>query len=278
MGTSSWVEVDGAALAAEFADSEGANGVPLVFLHAGVADRRMWQAQWQAFAPRHRLLRYDRRGFGESRTLKETPHSLVADLWAVMDSCGLERAVLVGCSQGGRVAIDAALARPHRVQGLVLVAPAVGGAPEAALAGDVQMLDEAIAAAEAADDLDTINELEAQLWLDGPGSPRGRVGGAERQLFLAMNGIALRAIDPGPEIEEDPAWARLKQLHMPTLVLWGDLDLPQLQARGEALVQRIPAAQRVVLSGTAHLPGFEAPQRFNAALASFLAGLEAAPG
>jgi pimeloyl-ACP methyl ester carboxylesterase len=273
VNATTWVSVDGAVLAAEFDANDG--GVPLVFLHAGVADRRMWQAQRDAFAPSHPLLRYDRRGFGESRTLAPAPHSRETDLWAVMDAAGLASAVLVGCSQGGRVAIDAALAQPQRVRGLVLVAPAVGGAPDVELTGRVRTLADDIDAASARNDVDAVNELEAQLWLDGPAAPPGRVGGAARALFLAMNDIALRAADPGEATEPaPPAWQRLHELRMPTLVLWGDLDLPHLLARCEELVRRIPGAQREVLEGTAHLPGVEAPGRFNAVLRHFIGRLE----
>ena len=270
------VQVDGATLAAEFATPKTAGGPALVFLHAGVADGRMWEPQWSAFSEAHALLRYDRRGYGRSQTTRAAPYSRTLDLFAVMDAAGLQRAVLVGCSQGGRVALDAALARPDRVAGLVLVAPAVSGAPAVQPEGAVQVLSDAIKAAENAGNVEATNELEAQLWLDGPAGPRGRVGGAARELFLAMNHIALRAPDPGTALEEPSAWVRLEQLGRPTLVLWGDLDLPHLLARCQTLAERIPGAQRVVLDGTAHLPGLEAPARFNAALAAFLAGL--APG
>lgn len=274
MSSTLQVEVEGAVLSAQFDAKDGVAGVPLVFLHAGVADRRMWQAQCEAFAPAHPVLRYDRRGFGESRTLKASSYSRESDLWAVMDAARIERAVLVGCSQGGRVALDAALSQPQRVQGLVLVAPAVGGAPQPELAGRVQALASEIDAASAREDVDAVNELEAQLWLDGPSTAPGRVAGVARALFLAMNEIALRADDPGEAIEPAPAaWQRLEQLDLPTLVLWGDLDLPHLQSRCEALVQRIRGARRVVIEGTAHLPGLEAPDRFNAALRRFVEGL-----
>lgn len=274
MAATRWVDVEGATLAADVSASP-ARAQPLVFLHAGVADKRMWHAQWAAFAPERALLRYDRRGYGETRTNDCVPYARVADLWAVMDSAGLARAVLVGCSQGGRVALDAALARPDRVAGLVLVAPAVGGAPPADLSGPVLALDQAIDAADEAGHLERVNQLEAHLWLDGPGSTPGRVEGEARQLFLAMNGIALHAADPGPATDADDAWGRLTEIHVPTLVLWGDLDLPHLQARCAELVRRIPHARHEVLAGTAHLPGLEAPERFNQALAAYLGELEA---
>lgn len=273
MQATKWIEVEGATLAAESGATEGASGVPLLFLHANVADRRMWRAQRDAFAARHRVLSYDRRGFGESRTIAETPHSRVADLWAVMDSLLCDRAVLIGCSLGGRVAIDAALARPDRVAGLVVVAPGVSGAPPTEPGHPVQALMDAISAASASGDIEMVNELQAHLWLDGPLSPSGRVKGDIRQLFLSMNGAALQANDLGPSLEEQPAWARLEQIRVPTLVVWGDLDLPHLQERCKTLAQRIPAARSAILSGTAHLPGLEAPQRFNAELELYLESL-----
>lgn len=267
-----FVPVPGAELAVEF--NHVASGPPVAFLHAGVADGRMWQPQWDAFAASHPLLRYDRRGFGRTRVLQAQPYSRSDDCLAVLDAVAWPRAVLVGCSQGGRVALDTALAHPERVRALVLVAPAVGGSPEpddSALTAPVLAQSAAIEAAEKAGDIDTVNALEARLWLDGPTAPQGRVGGAERALFLDMNAIALHAAEPGTAIEPAiAAWERLASISVPTLVLWGDLDLPHLQARCETLVQRIPGARSVVLQGTAHLPGLEAPARFNAALADFL--------
>jgi pimeloyl-ACP methyl ester carboxylesterase len=275
-----FVSAPGAELHAEWS-SPAAQGTPLAFLHAGVADGRMWHPQWQALAATHPLLRYDRRGFGRTRVLQAQAYSRSSDCVAVLDAAAWPQAALVGCSQGGRVALDLALAHPQRVRALVLVAPAVGGAPvpdDAAMTAPVLAQSAAIEAAEQAGDVDTVNRLEARLWLDGPTAPEGRVGGDARALFMDMNGIALRAADPGSAIEPEPAaWDRLQEVRAPTLVLWGDLDLPHLQARCEALVQRIPGARRVVLPGTAHLPNLEAPARFNAALAAFLATLPAWP-
>lgn len=265
-----WIEVQGASLAVEHEANRGATGMPVLFLHANVADRRMWQGQWDTLATTHPVISYDRRGFGESRTLHSTPHSNVADLWAVMDSLGYDRAVLVGCSLGGRVAIDAALARPDRVSGLVVSAPGVSGAPAAQHGDSVKALIDAISDAAALGDLDTKNALQARLWLDGPLSPPGRVKGDARQLFLSMNGTALRATNPGVASEEPSAWERMEAIQAPALVLWGDLDMPYLQDRCTLLAQRIPAAQSCVLAGTAHLPALEAPHEFNRVLRQYL--------
>ncbi|MGV8294981.1 alpha/beta fold hydrolase, partial [Pseudomonas aeruginosa] len=87
-------------------------------------------------------------------------------LIAVLDAAaGDASAVLVGCSQGARVALDAALMHPARVRGLVLISPTVAGAPEAVLAPAMQALMQSLKAAEAAGDIDRVNALKARLFL-----------------------------------------------------------------------------------------------------------------
>ncbi len=259
----------GRAALATLAAGEGA---PVVFLHAGVADHRMWQQQLAtAAAEGFRAIAYDRRGFGASLHADET-WSHVSDLLRVLDHCaGGQRAILVGCSQGGRIALDAALAHPDRVRALVLVAPAVSGAPVVdtfppAIEAMLVRLEEA----EISADVDRINAMEAHVWLDGPGCAEGRVDGTARSLFLEMNGIALRAEARGEEIAPSPAYGRLEAIHVPTLVVWGDLDFPHLCARCEHLAATLPGARAVPLPGMAHLPSLEAPAAFDAVLVPFL--------
>jgi pimeloyl-ACP methyl ester carboxylesterase len=265
------VEVDGATLAVEFVPGERESAESVVFLHAGVADSRMWDAQQAVVRPERSTLRYDRRGFGSTKIRWPAVHSQVADLCAVMDAAvGLKHAHFVACSQGGRLALDQALAHPSRVASLLLVAPAVSGAPVPTLEGQTAQLASAIEAAEAANDTDRLNELEAQLWLDGPAGPAGRVSGTTRALFLGMNGQALRSPPAGDAVEPPSAWNRLEEVRCPVWVLWGELDLPHLRSRCELLVQRVDGARRVVLPGAAHLPALEVPHAFNAALREFL--------
>jgi len=270
MKTTKLIEVEGAGLYVTFEPGRDAERVPILFLHANVADQRMWDGLWECLAMGHSLVSYDRRGFGQSRTVKPSPYSNLSDLWAVMNCLELERAVLVGCSMGGRLAIDAALARPDRVAGLVLVSPGVSGAPAPEHDAPVKALVDAISLASARGDIDAKNELQARLWLDGPLSPPCRVKGEERRLFLEMNGTALRAVSPGVASEALSAWDRLEEIQVKTLVMWGDLDLPHLQRRSQLVAQRM-SAKSVVLSGTAHLPSLECPHQFHEALAPFLA-------
>lgn len=256
---------------ADLAIESAGRGPPVVLLHAGVADRRMWSAQCRALAQAGFAAHaYDRRGFGDTLHADES-WSQVGDLFAVLDHVAKERpALLVGCSQGGRIAIDACLARPDRVGGLMVVAPAVSGAPEpAAFPPAVQAWIDRVEAAEAANDVDAVNALEAHAWLDGPLSPEGRVGGDVRERFLAMNEIALRAEVRGTESVPPPAWERMGDIEVPTLVAWGDLDFAHVATVCEHLVRNIAGARRHVFTGAAHLPNLEQPAAFDRLLVDF---------
>jgi pimeloyl-ACP methyl ester carboxylesterase len=252
----------------------GAGGTPqVVFLHTGISDKRSWDEVLDLLSPEMDVVAYDRRGFGTSIYQPE-PHDQLVDLLAVLDSLGLGPVVLVGNSRGGQIALDFALTHPERVAALVLVAPAVSGAP-AVEDADIDPVEAAIwadlAAADAAGALDALNLGEIRLWLDGPHAPEGRVDGARRQLALDMNRIALHAASPGhepaPPLE---AWSRLAELRRPVLVVVGDLDLRHIQARCRHLATEIPGAQLHVMEGTAHLPGLEQPAAFADLLWTFL--------
>src|SRR3954468_12849435 len=159
------------------ADEWPGDGPTVLLLHAGVADRRSWQSTATLLAPRH-VVAYDQRGFGESSSAAAAfrhPDDLCRVLDAVSPS---GPAYLVGSSMGGKVALDLALQEPERVAGLVLIAPAVSGAPEVEVVdADTQRLGDLLDAAMDAGDLDEVNRLEMWLWLDGSYSPRRRGGG-----------------------------------------------------------------------------------------------------
>lgn len=254
----STIAVPGGRLAAEYWPGPDPT---LVLLHSGVTDRRSWYETAGRLTDRCAMVAYDRRGFGQSLAGVDA-FTHVGDLWAVLDGMGVERAWLVGSSQGGKVALEAALTYPDRVAGLVLLAPAVSGAPvDFAADPETDRLGTAVDAAVAAGDLEEANRLEAWLWLDGPAGPEGRVGGPVRDLFLEMNGIALEA-DSGSSSGdgEVAAWSRLSEITMPVTVAWGTLDVPVLNERCRDLVTRLPKATGRELPGVAHLPYLEDPE------------------
>lgn len=252
------------------------HGETVIFLHAGVADHRMWAEVIPRLAGEYHVVAYDRRGFGSAQATPEA-YSHVDDLLAVLDTAGIDRATLVGCSQGARIAVDFALAHPARVTALVLIAPAVGGAPgPSTFPPPVEALLEELDAAETAGDLTRLNELEARVWLDGVLGPAERVRGARRELFLDMNGAALRAGPLGDEVTAGPAWPRLPEIQAPTLLICGSLDFPHVAQRSLSMAEQLPRAHFREMEGTAHLPSFEEPEAFTARLMDFLTSLDTA--
>jgi pimeloyl-ACP methyl ester carboxylesterase len=241
------------------ADRWTGGGPVVVLLHAGVADRRGWREVAEKLARSAAVVTYDRRGHGESPP-PSVPFSHVGDLLAVLDAIEADRAWLVGSSMGGGVALDAALVAPDRVSGLVLIAPAVSGAPEPALDPETQLFDERISRAAAAGDLDEVNRLETWLWLDGPAGSEGRVGGRARELALEMNAMILRhGVSEDAGASGINTWNRLEEVQVPTMVACGDQDVPFLVTRSQELARRLPRGRYRVLEDAAHLPFLEDP-------------------
>ncbi|GGF00639.1 alpha/beta hydrolase [Aliidongia dinghuensis] len=255
-----------AALAAEVLG----DGDPVVFLHAGVCDRRMWRAQLDGVGANNRAIAYDRRGFGETHAEAED-HSPVADLLAVIDALANGApAILVGCSQGGQIALDAALRRPSSVRGLVLIAPSVSGMPKASYPPEAEDLMIQLKEAEAVNARDRANAVKARLWLDGPLQPEGRVPGPARQLFLDMNAIALRSPPVGSNLDISPAFDRLGEISAPSLVIWGDLDFPHIQERSRHVATTMPNGSALQMTGVAHLPSLERPADVTGLVSEFI--------
>jgi pimeloyl-ACP methyl ester carboxylesterase len=247
-------------------------GPDVLLIHAGVTDRRSWAGVIERLAPHHRCVAYDQRGFGETVYEPEDGWQAVDDALAVMTAADLSRPAIVACSMGGRTAIDLVLAHSERVAGLVLMAPAVRGAPNIELdpAGPLAAFEAAMTAAEAQGDVDALIALDAHLWLDGPTAPEGRVAGEARSLFIDMDRRAELAADRGAEAELASAWDRLDEITVPTLVLAGRLDTEPLRMRGPELAQRIPGAEFRWLDGVAHLPHMEGDEATLSAISEFL--------
>ncbi|MGA9858265.1 MAG: alpha/beta hydrolase [Solirubrobacteraceae bacterium] len=255
-------------------DREGiADGVDVLLIHAGVNDRRSWRHVVTRLNSRHRCIAYDNRGYGETVYEPEDGWSPVADAVAVLDDAGSERALIVAGSMGGAIALELTLAHPDRVAGLVLIGTAVSGAPYPELTeGPTAELNARIEAAILAGDVDEVGRLDAWLWLDGPGVAEGRVGGSTRELFLDMNGRALRAEDPGAPAESPPAWPRLGEIAVPTLLLVGRLDAEEILAIAGPAAAAITGARLQHLDGVAHVPQLEADPATLDAIAAFADG------
>jgi pimeloyl-ACP methyl ester carboxylesterase len=243
-------------------DRAGPRGdVPVVLIHAGVADRTMWEPQWAALTSRHDAVRLDLRGFGESTERPDGPLSPPDDVLAVLDAEGIGRCHLVGASYGAGVAVEVALQRPWAVASLVLIGPGGSLIPVAtdelrAFAGEEN-------AALDTGDLDAAADANVRWWVDGPGQPTDRIPSAVRDLVARMQRRAFELTADWDDVEEaepdPPALERLGEIDVPTLVLLGDLDLDAIRLAAERLARDVPGARLVVWEGVAHLPSLERP-------------------
>lgn len=242
----------------------------VVLLHAGVTDRRSWRVVSAALDGHATVVSYDRRGFGDTAPSTEE-FSHVGDLLAVLDEVADSPVWLVGSSAGGGVALDTALTAPERVAGLVLISPAVSGAPVPELDADTARFDRLIDQAIEAGDPDEVNRLETWLWLDGPAQPEGRVAGPARNLLVDMNSILLaNGVPEEAGTSGIDAWSQLERVNVATTVACGDLDVPFVVDRSRQLAERLPNGRHQVLASLAHLPQLEDPATVAGVIAAAL--------
>jgi pimeloyl-ACP methyl ester carboxylesterase len=251
------------------------SGPPVLLIHAGIADRTMWGPQWEGWRDRFKLFRYDQRGFGESAD-PAPPYSLHVDALAVLDAAGVERPAVVGCSFGGATALDLALAEPERVAALVEVAATPSGHEPTP---DLLAAFERVEAAYEQGGVEAANEVELEMWADGPGREPGSSDPDFRARVGAMNREALRREEAREEADrvlepdplEPPALGRLAEVEAPTLVVTGEHDQPSVLAGSAAIAAGVPGAEAVEIPDAAHLPSLERPEAFEAAVLPFLA-------
>jgi pimeloyl-ACP methyl ester carboxylesterase len=252
--------------------SSSRDHIPLLFIHAGIADRRMWDPQWDALAETWDVARLDLRGFGESGTPPIGPLSPVEDVIAMMDDAALERVHLVAASLGSGVAVEVALTVPDRVASLVLCPP--GGSLLSARTDDLRAFGEEENAALDAGDLDAAVEANIRAWVVGPGRTRADV---DPDVVAAVRRMQRRAFEIDQVLEDvdrvelaPPALERLDQIQAPTLVLLGGHDLEATKDAAERLCSGIRHVQRIDWPDAAHLPSLEHPDRFTDLLRGWL--------
>ena len=238
-------------------------GPAVVLIHAGVADSRMWDPQWAVWQTRLALTRLDLRGFGRSAP-PAGPFSHAGDVLNVLDESGIDRAVLVGASFGGLVALDLAAARPERVAALVLADPPL---PGHAWSDEMRGFFADEEAALEAGDLEAATDVNVEFWLPAASGPV-RAAIREQQL----NAFRLQVEEPDDSLLTEDLRAALATLEVPTLVVTGEHDKADFQAIADLLAETLPAARRSVVPGAGHLPSLERPDEFDAVVLPFLEG------
>lgn len=268
--TTRFVGVPGGQL---FVVDEG-SGPPVVLLHAGIADQRSWNDMVPLLAAAgYRTIRYDQRGAGRTTT-EDVSFSRIDDLIAVLDASGIERGVLVGNSMGGQLAFDTAIEHPDRVVAIVGVGAGLGGFDGGNTPGELALFRE-MERIEEQDPVDpaAVAEIDAQVWVDGPGQPATRVPAAIRNLVLEMDSWEPSKPQGKPIRLDPPASERLADLRCPILAVAGELDVSEVAVTARHLEANAPNARALVWPDVAHMIGMEQPQRLTDAIVEFVTSL-----
>jgi 3-oxoadipate enol-lactonase len=262
---SGFVDVDKARLAYD----EAGEGDAVVLIHGGMLAKEMWDGTFEDLAGSYRVVRYDARNHGQSRSEKVVfAHFL--DLNALLEKLNVGRAVIVGLSMGSYVATDFALKYPEKVAGLILVGPGLSGYEFHGPEFDAYV--EKYTAAYKSGDKEKIIDAFMSGWAFGPKRKpedlpqafRDKVRGMVRQSLATEN-------EEAQEARLSPlAIGRLAEIKAPTLAIVGDLDMPDIFEIADLYGKSLTHFEKVIVPGAAHLVCLEKPAEFNAAVGAFL--------
>lgn len=255
----SFLDVDGAKL---YYEECGSAPRTVVLVHDGVLDSAVWDDVWPEFCKSFHAIRYDRRGYGRSPAATQGYYA-TDDLVAILHRLELKRVAIVGSSHGGEISINFTLDHPEMVEQLVLVGAVVGGMPYSKHfleRGDV--LGKPL---EKGDIKGAIAAAAADKYLTARGSDAARKRMAD---ILLANPQDLT--HPELELPVKPALPRLREIQIPTLLLVGDADIPDVHAHAGAIEAGIPRSRCVVIRDVGHLMYLEKPTEFSRIVMEFL--------
>ncbi len=269
-GRGSFVQVEASKL---YYEECGTASQTVVLIHDGVVNSAVWDDVWPEFCKHFHAIRYDGRGYGRSPAAT-TWYSETDDLVTLLHYLKVDHAALVGSSHGGELSIDFTLAHPEIVQQLVLVGAVVSGMPYSEHFLDrgkhaFQLLDKG-------DMKGAISEWSKDKYLIAPGNDAAR-----KRLFDLLSSNPQDMNHPDYPLRPKPALSRLHEIRVPTLLLVGDADIPDVHAHAGAIEAGIPRARRVVIAGVGHITYLEKPAEFSRLTISFIEqnsnGLEGRP-
>ncbi|WP_309059537.1 alpha/beta hydrolase [Streptomyces sp.] len=271
--------MNGASELRSFASSDGdlayldtGSGDPVVLIHSGYVDHRVWDAQIPALAAHYRVIAPDVRGHGSSANATE-PFRWADDLAGLLRHAGAGPAVLVGLSMGGVIATDTVLEHPELVRAVVTCGAATG---------DFQYTDPWHREIQA-ESARALGAGDIEGWLKAflsvaPG-PHRTAGDIDPDILRRLREMALHTLSKHTPDEKDQhvpvtgSWARLPQIGVPVLTVNGGLEPDDMHAAAERLAGAVPDGRSVTIDGTGHYPNMERPEVFNRVLLDFLGAL-----
>jgi pimeloyl-ACP methyl ester carboxylesterase len=247
----SYLDRDGVSI---YYEQRGA-GPSVLFSHGYSASARMWQGQMDALSDAYHLIAWDMRGHDRSDSPDDpslySHEATIHDMAAVLDACGVGRAIIAGLSLGGFMSLAFHLAHPSRTEALMLFDTGPGYKNDDGRTGWNRIVDSMAAA------------YESKGLAAAGASAEVRVAQHRSAQGLAHAARGMLAQKDGRVIESLPAIA------VPTLVMVGENDA-QFRPSADYMAAKIPGAEKVILANAGHAANIDQPAAFNAAVRAFL--------
>ena len=254
-----YVDVEGGKI---YYEECGTGDEALVLLHDGVLDSAVWDDVWPVFCQSFHSIRYDRRGYGHSLAATSR-YSETDDLFALLRQLKVHHIMLVGSSHGGALSIEFTVEHPNLIEQLVLVGAVVHGYPYSdhfLNRGDITW-----ASVERGNTAVAIARIAEDKFLTAADHP------AARQKIRDLLSAAPQDFMHSEMARDVPSsLPRLHEIHVPTLILVGDADIPDVHAHAGAIETGIANSRRIVLPDVGHLMYLEKPEEFSRLVIHFL--------
>lgn len=250
-------------------------GTPIVFIHGGWMDHRLWEPQLEAFVDEYEVITYDIRGHGRTGGSAEKRYTIelfAADLLALIEGLDLDRPIVCGLSLGGMIAQTYAARYPEKLRALILADTAVSA--RLTLSDTVQTLLFPKWAMTA-----TVRLLGPKRWVDiafrlatltRGESWFGRDEHVQSYVRERMAAFTIEEYNKILGAIYDFRMVDLRAIQVPTLVLNGEFESDSVFRHAETLERRIPDVEAFVISDAGHTSNMENPDGFNEAIDRFL--------
>lgn len=254
--TAHWIDVPHARLYTE----QAGTGDTITMLHGFLVDSGQWDHEFAALADTHHVIRYDARGFGRS-TIEPGRYAHHEDLAAVLDAYGVQRTALLACSGGAATALDFACAYPERVSALIFIGAGYWGR-----FADSTPAARAFLQALSTFDVNGLIDSSLRAFTDGPRRARNEVDPSARRHTEAMTTHLFKRATSywtyAAQDQQTPTPSTLERLHeidVPTVLIVGSEDVPEVHALSKELLEGMPHARMFVVHGAGHHANLEAP-------------------
>lgn len=241
----------------------------ILFIHDGLVHGEVWDNPFSYFAKNYKVVRYDRRGYGHSPKPVKT-YSNIEDLYQVFEFLKIDKAILIGMSAGGGLAIDFTLKYPQKVSSLIVVGAVVSGFSYSehmlTRGGRLKTSDYA-----------NPDKLLRYFTKEDPYEIAPQNTEVKENLWKLMQAYPQNIDFSKNRLAEPPerlAIDVLNEIQVPTLIIVGEFDIPDVFVHAGAIESGIPDAQRVIIQNAGHLVPLDQPKIFNEQVSNFLKGSE----